>query len=108
MCIEVKGGRISYNRHAFFTNGEELKKSPYKQAHDNAYAVLDLTKELSNLMIGYAVGFPDSSPQKYNNDYDKITFNANNEINLENKIIEIYKFWNESLYKKFFLNRFKN
>lgn len=65
LVVEVKGGSIHYDsQHGrWFTNGKQLKKSPFEQARKNMHDLLNTIKERSPGMppftFGYAVVFPD-------------------------------------------------
>ena len=91
LCLEIKGGRISYKRHAYFTYNERIR-NPYEQVRDNQHHIINFINK-KNILIGYSVGFPDSIKPLYCDNQLDITFDINDLDTLEDKIIEIYKYW---------------
>ena len=71
VCLEVKGGDVSCENGVWRTRNRRgevaaLKKSPFGQAKDNMFALLDAIRERfgdsaaeSRCLMGYAVVFPD-------------------------------------------------
>ena len=62
ICLEVKGGVISYDgiEDKWMQNGKDLITSPDRQASAAMHNVLNFLKgDISNLNIGWALGFPD-------------------------------------------------
>ena len=37
LCVEIKGGRISYRKNAYFTNDNNKIKNPYDQVRDSLH-----------------------------------------------------------------------
>lgn len=98
LCIEIKGGIISYRKNAYFTNGSNRIKNPYEQIRDNHHW---LRKNIiDNILIGYCVGFPDSKKPNGIDEQPRITFDINDLENLEDKIINIFQYWQQSIRKK--------
>jgi DNA replication protein DnaC len=97
LCIEIKGGRISYRKNAYFTNGNNRIKNPFDQVRDSNHY---LRKVVDNILIGYCVGFPDSEKPKFIDNHPSITFDIHDLENLENKIISIFQYWKQCIKKK--------
>lgn len=101
LILEVKGGNISYNKHAYFTNGNKLKEDPHIQSKKSAHYLRDFLKNLSNeILIGYAVTFPDSKKPPYEDFRKEITFDIDDLENLEIKILKAFEFWKNKYIKK--------
>lgn len=101
LCIEVKGGRITYKNHAYFTTGGIPIKDPYLQARDNAhYLRKNISSILNKTLIGYAVGTPDTIAPKLSDDHSTVTFDLEDINKLENKIESIFLFWKRTLPSK--------
>jgi len=73
LALEVKGGHLAYdgNRGVWLQNDRVMKKSPYKQALLNKYAIQDylkerLQKDKLKLSVGHAVCFPDVNKKTKN------------------------------------------
>jgi len=96
LCIEIKGGIISYRKHAYFTNGSHRIKNPYEQIRDSEHYLRNI---IDNTLIGYCVGFPDSEKPNTVDDHPLITFDINDLDRLEDKIIGIFEFWKKSIKK---------
>jgi len=96
LCLEIKGGIISYKQHTYFTNGNRIK-DPYVQVQDNQHYLRDM---VNNIRIGYCVGFPDSEKPEFANDKSVITFDIHDLDNLENKIIMIFQYWKRVIKKR--------
>ncbi len=97
LCLEIKGGRITYREHAYFTNGQNEIKNPYEQVRENNHFLRPI---VDNILIGYAVGFPDSVKPNLIDDQQDITFDINDLDYLENKIVSIYNYWKLSIRKR--------
>ena len=105
LCIEVKGGIITYKEHAYFTSNNTQIKNPYHQVRTNTHFVREnITTILKNSLIGYAVGFPDCIASKLNDDHPFITFDLNDLSNLEKKIENIFFYWKKSFPYKSAIN----
>ena len=105
LCIEVKGGIITYKEHAYFTSNNTQIKNPYHQVRTNTHFVREnITTILKNSLVGYAVGFPDCIASKLNDDHQYITFDLNNLSNLEEKIENIFFYWKKSFPYKSTIN----
>lgn len=101
LVLEVKGGNISYNRHAYFTNEKQLKEDPHVQSRKSAHFLRNNLKDLSNeILLGYAVIFPDSRKPPYKDSRKEITFDIYDLENLEVKILEAFEFWKDCYKKK--------
>ncbi|MGP2656144.1 DNA/RNA helicase domain-containing protein [Malaciobacter sp. WC5094] len=101
LALEIKGGNISYRRHAFFTNGFKLKQDPYEQSRCSAHYLRDFIKNLSTkIVIGYSVAFPDSKKPDFEDFRKKITFDIDDLKDLEIRILEIFRFWKTVYIKK--------
>lgn len=63
-CIEVKGGVIEQRQGLWFTNGSELKQSPFAQSGGASAALhrylRDRVPGLAKSMTGWGVAFPDT------------------------------------------------
>lgn len=63
LVIEVKGGHIERRERLWFTNGKQLKESPFEQAAGAAAALANdlhaALPETRRAIIGHAVAFPD-------------------------------------------------
>lgn len=100
LCVEVKGGRVSYNKHAYFSNGKPIK-NPYEQARDNNhYLRKQISSEVENVLFGYCVAFPDVKSPPFSDEDKEITFDIDDIKDLENKILGIYKYWAKIMPKK--------
>ena len=96
LCIEIKGGFITYKQHTYFTNGNMIK-DPYEQIQDNQHYLRGI---INNMRIGYCVGFPDSEKPNFTNDKQFITFDIHDLGHLENKIIGIFEYWKNAIKKE--------
>lgn len=101
LVLEVKGGNISYNKHAYFTNGNKLKDDPHLQSRKSAHYLRTLLENLSNeILIGYAVAFPDSKKPPYVDFREVTTFDIDDLENFEIKILKTFEFWKNNYKKK--------
>ncbi len=109
LILEVKGGNISYNKHAYFTNGNKLKEDPHIQSKKSAHYLRDFLKNLSNeILIGYAVTFPDSKKPPYEDFRKEITFDIDDLENLEIKSLKAFEFWkNKDIKKNIYISNIK-
>lgn len=109
LVLEVKGGNITYNSHAYFTNGNKLKQDPHLQSRSSAHYLRNFLKELSNkVIIGYAVAFPDSKKPPFEDFRKEITFDIDDIENLEIKILEAFEYWkNNYKNKKIYVSNIK-
>lgn len=97
LALEIKGGNISYNNHAFFTNNDRLKQDPYEQSRNSSHLLREYINELSrDIIVGDAVAFPDSEKPQFLDYRQYITFDSNDLSNLENMIISIFEYWKDS------------
>lgn len=97
LALEIKGGNISYNNHAFFTNNDRLKQDPYEQSRNSSHLLREYINELAkDIIVGDAVAFPDSDKPQFSDYRQYITFDSNDLSNLENMIISIFEYWRDS------------
>lgn len=101
LVLEVKGGNISYNKHAYFTNGNKLKEDPHLQSRKSAHYLRNFLENLSSeILIGYAVAFPDSKKPPYVDFREVTTFDIDDLENFEIKILKTFEFWKNNYKKK--------
>ncbi|MFW0702092.1 nuclease-related domain-containing protein [Aliarcobacter butzleri] len=101
LLLEVKGGNITYNNHAYFTNGDKLKQDPHIQSRSSAHYLRNFFKDISNkILIGYAVIFPDSRKPPFEDFRKEITFDIYDLENLEIRILETFEYWKNNYKKK--------
>jgi hypothetical protein len=67
ICLEVKGGRLSYDGAAdrWYQNGEPMKRSPEKQASAATHALIrHLKDKIRNIAVDWALCFPQCCLEK--------------------------------------------
>ena len=109
LILEIKGGNVSYSKHAFFRNNGGSIKDPYEQARESSHVLRNMISKFSkNIIVGDAVGFPEVKKPDFSDGRQYNTFDINDLNNLENKILTIFKYWKTSYsWKKLDFQRIK-
>lgn len=104
LILEVKGGKVSYDpiHDRWYQNNNPMKESPFKQANDNMWKILQYLKINSKFIkskfvnLGYAVAFPDidyiQGKLPPNADYSIVLLRKNIE-EISSWILSAYKYW---------------
>jgi hypothetical protein len=103
LVIEVKGGHIERRERLWFTNGKELKESPFVQAGGAAGALANdlhaALPETRRAIIGHAVAFPDVTFTPEGPDINsEIIYDERDVVQPISKWIEkVFEYWKQRL-----------